>query len=58
MNSILFVVAVVVAGFGLSYVSDSFRTKSMRALASKLGLKFEGRALPASFTMKCYPFDG
>jgi hypothetical protein len=58
MKSILFVIAVVIAGFGCFYVLDSFRTKSMRALASKLGFKFIGRTLPASFTMTCYPFDG
>ena len=58
MKSIFFVIAVVISGFGWFYVLDSFRAKSMRALASKLGFKFIGRPLPASFTITCYPFDG
>ena len=58
MKSILLVVAVLIALFGWSSVMDSFRAKAMRALASKLGFKFKDRALPASFTMRCFPFDG
>jgi hypothetical protein len=58
MNSILFVVVVVIAGFGWFRVLDFFRARSMRALASKSGFRFIDRTLPASFTMMCYPFDG
>lgn len=58
MKSTLFVVAVVIAGFGWFYALQLVRAKSMRALASKLGFQFIGCTLPASFTMTCYPFDG
>lgn len=57
MKSIVLYGAVLTALFGWSRVMDSFRAKAMRALASKLGFKFLDRALPASFTMTCYPFD-
>ena len=37
---------------------QSFRIKSMRALAGRLGFRFVDRPLPSFFTMTCSPFDG
>ena len=57
MKSILAVLAVLAGSLAWFYTLQFFRFKAMRVLASRWGFQYLDRALPASFSLTCDPFD-